>query len=160
MKLAAIDIGSNAMRLLIVKVFEDDLVIKSVKQFRIILKQNHFESMSDEYLYTTDKKVETELTSGLQSKIDFLISCSTLHYKDEASGELIMDFYVDDELKKEGEARELMRNIQKLRKKAGLTLGKKAAVQAPLWPEEWKEQIEKKTNSKLVKGEELKIEKD
>jgi restriction system-associated AAA family ATPase len=84
----------------IVKVFEDDLGIKSVKQFRIILKQNHFESMSDEYLYTTDEKVETELTSGLQSKIDFLISCSTLHYKDEASGELIMDFCVDDELKK------------------------------------------------------------
>ena len=84
----------------VVKIFEDDLGIKSVKQFRIILKQNHYESMSDEYLYTTDEKAEVELTSGLQSKIEFLLSCSTLHYKDESSGELIMDFYVDDELKK------------------------------------------------------------
>jgi len=84
----------------VLKVFEDDLGIKSVKQFRVILKQSHFEQMSDEYLYTTDEKTEAELTSGLQSKIDFLISCSTLHYKDESTGELIMDFYVDSELKK------------------------------------------------------------
>lgn len=84
----------------VLKIFEEDLGIKSVKQFRIILKQSHFEQMSEEYLYTTDEKTEAELTSGLQSKIDFLISCSTLHYKDKISGELIMDFYVDDELKK------------------------------------------------------------
>jgi len=83
----------------VLKIFEDDLGIKSVRQFRIILKQNYRESMSEEYLYTTDEKIDTELTSGLQSKIDFLISCSTLHYKDEASGELIMDFYINNVLK-------------------------------------------------------------
>ncbi len=83
----------------VLKIFEDDLGIKSVKQFRIILKQNYRESMSDEYQYTTDEKTDTELTSGLQSKIDFLISCSTLHYKDETTQELIMDFYIDDVLK-------------------------------------------------------------
>lgn len=83
----------------VLKIFEDDLGIKSVRQFRIILKQNYREDMSEEYLYTTDEKTDVELTSGLQSKIDFLISCSTLHYKDEATQELIMDFYIDDVLK-------------------------------------------------------------
>ncbi len=83
----------------VLKIFEDDLDIKSVKQFRIILKQNYLEKMSEEYLYTTDKKIDIELTSGLQSKIDFLISCSTLHNKDESTQELIIDFYIDDTLK-------------------------------------------------------------
>ena len=70
---------------------------------------------------------------------------------------VILDTKLNDELKAEGEAREIMRNIQKLRKKAGLKIGEIAQIQTPSWPKEWKEEIEKKTNTTLVKGEELKI---
>lgn len=68
-----------------------------------------------------------------------------------------LDFNLNPELKAEGEARELMRNIQKLRKKAGLQLDQQAQISAPTWPEKWQREIEKKTNTKLVKGEALSI---
>lgn len=68
-----------------------------------------------------------------------------------------LDTQLTEELKAEGEARELMRNIQKLRKKAGLQVGQEVTVQAPEWPEEWESEIQEKTSSKLVVGSELRI---
>ena len=68
-----------------------------------------------------------------------------------------LDTNLNDELKAEGEARELMRNIQKLRKKAGLKVSDIVTIETPEWPKDWKEEIEKKTGSKLVNGSELKI---
>ena len=70
---------------------------------------------------------------------------------------VILDTDLTDELKSEGEARELMRNIQKLRKKAGLQVNDTVTIEVPEWPKEWQVRIEKKTGSKLVKGNELKI---
>lgn len=63
-----------------------------------------------------------------------------------------------NDLRAEGEARELMRNIQKLRKVAGLQLDDHTTVQAPDWPESWKTEIEQKTNSTLTKGSELQLQ--
>lgn len=68
-----------------------------------------------------------------------------------------LDTDLTPELKAEGEARELVRNIQKLRKKSGLHVSETVTVSAPDWPDEWKEEIEEKTSTKLVTGEELKI---
>jgi isoleucyl-tRNA synthetase len=70
---------------------------------------------------------------------------------------VILDTNLTDELIQEGEARELIRNIQKLRKKAGLQVGDTATVQAPAWPENWQAEIEKKTGTKLKSGNELKL---
>ncbi len=70
---------------------------------------------------------------------------------------VVLDTNLTTELKEEGEARELIRSIQKLRKKAGLTLGEQVTIQLPNWPKEWQKQIETKTNSKLVKGNKLEI---
>ena len=61
------------------------------------------------------------------------------------------------ELQAEGEARELMRSIQQLRKKAGCELHQKVSISAPSWPEAWKTEIETKTFSELHEGPELKI---
>lgn len=70
---------------------------------------------------------------------------------------VILDTKLNPELKAEGEARDLMRNIQKLRKKAGLQVNDSVKVEAPKWPEAWTKEIEKKTGSTLVEGDELKI---
>jgi isoleucyl-tRNA synthetase len=67
------------------------------------------------------------------------------------------DFTLTPELQAEGAARELMREIQKLRKKAGLKLEQQVKVSAPEWPQGWQGEIEKKTQTKLVKGESLSI---
>lgn len=85
-----------------VSIFKDDLGIASVKQFRMIIKKHHVEEMSEEYQNSADDKDQdqVELTTGLKEQIKKLISCSTLHYEDEQTQELILDFYLDDELKK------------------------------------------------------------
>jgi isoleucyl-tRNA synthetase len=67
------------------------------------------------------------------------------------------DFRLTKALKAEGEAREIMRSIQKLRKKSGLTITDQAKVTLPDWPANWKQQIEEKTNSILIKGEDFSL---
>jgi len=69
--------------------------------------------------------------------------------------EVELNLEISPELAAEGEARELMRQIQKLRKTAGLAINQQAAVTAPSWPESWQPEIEAKTNSKLMRGAEL-----
>jgi len=68
-----------------------------------------------------------------------------------------LNFTLTAELKAEGEARELMRDIQKLRKKAGLKLTAQVNAQVPSWPIDWQKEIEAKTNTLLSKGLELRI---
>jgi len=65
---------------------------------------------------------------------------------------------ITSELKAEGEARELMRQIQKLRKQAGLSLSEQVKITTPTWPKSWQSEIESKTNSKLVEGDTLAIQ--
>lgn len=64
---------------------------------------------------------------------------------------------ITSELKAEGDARELIRSIQKLRKEQGLTFMDHAIVTAPNWPKDWQTEIEQKTNVTLQHGDELTI---
>lgn len=68
-----------------------------------------------------------------------------------------LDTTLTPELKAEGEARELMRSIQQLRKKAGCELTEVVKVEAPDWPKEWQSEIESKTSSQLQRGSELRL---
>jgi len=74
--------------------------------------------------------------------------------KSDSSQETLvkLDTEITKPLKEEGEARELIRNIQKLRKQLGLGAETKIQVSAPSWPEVWQKTIEEKTHSLLVKG--------
>jgi len=68
-----------------------------------------------------------------------------------------LDTALTSELKTEGEARELMRNIQVMRKKAGLQAEDQVTVTAPAIPQGWQAEIETKTKSKITIGPELSI---
>ncbi len=68
-----------------------------------------------------------------------------------------LDFNLTPELTAEGEARELMRSIQSLRKDAGLGVDEVVSVECPTWPVAWQQAIEDKTKTKLVNGERLKL---
>lgn len=86
------------------------------------------------------------------------VNVKTVDWKQSTENiRVLLDTEVSDELKTEGDARELMRNIQKLRKKAGLQVGDSATVQVEEWPEGWKTEIERKTNTALVTGSEFKL---
>jgi isoleucyl-tRNA synthetase len=69
-----------------------------------------------------------------------------------------VDTTLTPELKAEGEAREVMRQVQQLRKEAGVQMADWVNVQLPNWPKEWEEQIKSKTKVKELKqGAEAKI---
>jgi isoleucyl-tRNA synthetase len=78
--------------------------------------------------------------------------------KDEKELNVSLDLKLTPELEEEGFARELMRDIQKLRKEAGLSVGEIVTVSCPSWSERWQSEIENHTGTKLVKGTSLKIE--
>lgn len=68
-----------------------------------------------------------------------------------------MNWQLTPELEEEGSAREVMRTIQDLRRKAGLSVNDAAEVTLVSWPEKWQTEIERKTSTKLVKGDEVKL---
>jgi isoleucyl-tRNA synthetase len=69
-----------------------------------------------------------------------------------------LDTTITPELKVEGEARELMRSIQQLRKEAGVNVQDFVTVEAPSWPVEWEDRIKVKTKvTALVKGPTLRV---
>jgi len=104
--------------------------------------------------YVTTKAPSQDVLDVLADEVNV----KTVEWKQTTESlNVILDTKLNDELKAEGEARELMRNIQKLRKKAGLQVGDTASVQTPDWPKGWKEEIENKTKTSLIKGDELKI---
>ncbi|MBD3250565.1 MAG: isoleucine--tRNA ligase [Candidatus Pacebacteria bacterium] len=67
------------------------------------------------------------------------------------------DYQLTPELKAEARARDLIREIQDLRRKAKLKLDDQAEVQVPDWPQDWQEEIQNRTNTTLVQGDELKL---
>lgn len=77
---------------------------------------------------------------------------------EEAEEKIKLNTNITSDLKAEGEARELMRQIQKLRKQAGLSLSEQVKITTPDWPKSWQSEIELKTNSKLVEGDTLSIQ--
>ena len=77
----------------------------------------------------------------------------------EASGELSVDydFTITEELRQEGEARALIRQIQDLRKEAKLDLDRVVELELPTWPENFKAEIESKTNTKLKRSDKMRL---
>lgn len=61
------------------------------------------------------------------------------------------DTTLTDALRAEGMAREIIRNIQELRKKSGTNLSDQIVAYLPDWPREWEEFIKKETLAKALR---------
>jgi isoleucyl-tRNA synthetase len=73
--------------------------------------------------------------------------------------EVKLDTKLTPILVKEGEARDLIRQIQNLRKEAGVDLDQKVKLSAPDWPKEFETEIKQRTLvTEIVKSDILKIE--
>ena len=69
-----------------------------------------------------------------------------------------LDTNITQDLKEEGEARELIRQIQQTRKEMGLTLSDKTKIELPSWPKKFEELILKSTASvHILKADKLQI---
>ncbi len=72
--------------------------------------------------------------------------------------EVSLDTKITEQLAREGEARDLIREIQKLRKEQKLTLDDKTKVVAPAWPKDFERQILLSTSSvSITEGEKLEV---
>lgn len=101
---------------------------------------------------STNPQPPAELLTVLMDEVNVK---SVSWTQDPDKNEVELNLAISPELQAEGEARELMRQIQKLRKAAGLAISQQATVTAPTWPVSWQAEIEEKTNSRLTQGTEL-----
>ncbi len=86
------------------------------------------------------------------------INVKQVNWKTAPEFKVELDFTITPELKVEGEARELIRSIQQLRKEASVNVHETVVVEAPTWPAEWEDKIKQKAKvSQLVKGPTLRV---
>ncbi len=99
-----------------------------------------------------------KLDSNLEQIIADELNVKEVEYKVDPQRELAVDLDINitPELKMEGEARDLIRQIQQLRKEQNMTLADKTKIIAPFWPKSFESQILINTASiSIIRGETL-----
>ena len=82
------------------------------------------------------------------------INIKKLEQKKGKDLKIVLDTTITDELKREGEARDIVRQIQEERKKLGTKLDEKVFVFLPDWPKEFESEIKRKALvSSISKGD-------
>ncbi len=98
--------------------------------------------------------IAEELTSELNDILKDELNVKTVQRGTSFS----LDTVLTLDLEAEGQARDIMRDIQGARKKLGLAPADAVTVELPDWPESWTGHIKQKVNAQaLVKGEMLKV---
>ena len=101
-----------------------------------------------------DLKDEPELIQLIKEELNVL----SVDFKEGKDLSVKLDLTLTPELIKRGQMREVIRSIQGARKLAECSLDEIVSVELPNWPEEYSEEIKRKTLvSKITKGDEVKI---
>lgn len=142
----------------------DKELISGMKLVRQIVEMGHSKRKENsiklrqplaKVIYINSEKLSEELEEIIKDELNVKL----VGFKDGKELAIELDINISEDLKKEGEAREIIRNIQKLRKEQGLTLNDAINLTLPSWPEEFKDVILKSTHSvSVTQGEEIKIE--
>ncbi|MBI2596988.1 isoleucine--tRNA ligase [Candidatus Daviesbacteria bacterium] len=106
--------------------------------------------------YAMDHQLDKDLEQILAEELNV----KKIEYKQSSESEpkVELNTNITLELKEEGEVRDLIRQIQQLRKNQNLTLADKTKIIAPSWSKDFEEQILKSTTStSIVKGGQLEI---
>jgi isoleucyl-tRNA synthetase len=81
------------------------------------------------------------------------LNVKAVEWKDATDKQVDYDFELTPELKAEGEARALIRKIQKMRREAKLDMNQVVDLGLTDWPAAFKEEIESKTKTRIIKAE-------
>ncbi|MDD2823045.1 MAG: isoleucine--tRNA ligase [Candidatus Daviesbacteria bacterium] len=111
------------------------------------------------FTYFLQKQLNPELETVLSEELNVKQVVFKKHESKDIKGEI--DIKISPELQAEGDTRELIRQIQSLRKTQGLTLKDQINITVPTIPEEenLKQLILKQTNAKQIKlGDSVEIE--
>lgn len=105
---------------------------------------------------TEVKKLPEELVQLIKDELNI----KEVKFISNKNLKIELDTKITPPLKKEGKARDLIRQIQEARKKANCQLNELVTVYLPSWPVEFEEEIKRKTLAKdLRKGKTVRIEK-
>ncbi|MDO8619083.1 MAG: isoleucine--tRNA ligase [Candidatus Daviesbacteria bacterium] len=145
----------------------DKKLIEDMKKVRQIVEMGHAKRKEENIklrqpLASLTYFGSEQLDQALEELLAEEVNVKTVQFTDSKGKQLSveLDTKLTPELAKEGEARDLIRQIQQLRKDASLTLEDKTEIVAPSWPKEFEEQIIKGTASVSIKvGSELKVTK-
>lgn len=130
-------------------------IVEKGQTARLEAKINVRRPLASMRVLAPDSVLSTELFTVIKDELNL----KNIHWmQQEGDVAVQLDTMITPELAAEGEARELMRSIATLRKKAGLMPSDSATVTAPSWPESWQQEIEQKTNTTLIKGDNLALQ--
>jgi hypothetical protein len=115
-------------------------------------------------LEVTSKKLSyNNLDGDYCNLISSELNIKEIHWEskgNDAQTQVRLDTTITPKLKAEGDARDLVRQIQDLRKKAGCRLDEKIVVLAPSWPLDFEDYIKKETLAESITvGDALSIDK-
>lgn len=100
----------------------------------------------------------TALRENIVEQIKEEVNVKEVIFTEDLAEAVILETKITPELKAEGEARELVRQIQNLRKEAACKLDEEVVVVATGWPKEFEEYIKRKTlAARLELGKKLVI---
>lgn len=109
-------------------------------------------------IYSSNKRLDDELEKIISEELN--VKEVVFKESKDSTPKVELDINITPELKEEGEARDLIRQIQQLRKEAGLTLKDQISIEAVNWPQKFEDLILKSTVAKKIsKALELKISK-
>ncbi len=145
----------------------DEKLIKDMEILRKIAELGHAKRKEEniklrqplsKITYVSSEELDKELEEILAAELNVK---QVLYKEGEGGLKVELDTNLTKELKEEGEARDLMRQIQQLRKEQNLTLADKTNIEVPSWPKAYESQILSATASTaIVKGSELKVTKN
>lgn len=144
----------------------NDKLIADMKVVRQVVEMGHAKRKDSavklrQPLASLTYFVSEKLGDELEKIIEDELNVKSVEYQKSSDGQLKveLDTNITPKLKAEGEAREIIRSVQKLRKEQGLTLKDKVAeLGLPGWPKEFEEAILAGTASNsIVKSDKIKI---
>jgi len=137
-----------------------DLIQEIVNKGHAIRKKKEIkvrQPLASLTVFFEKKGLEKELTSLIKKELNV----KKIKFKKGKKIKIVLDTKLTPQLKKEGKAREIIRLIQRARKKAGCHLNQSIVAYLPDWPKEYEEEIKKKTLVKEIKkGKTIKIVKE
>ena len=106
-------------------------------------------------------KTDRQLPENLEEVLSQEINVKRVEYSMSSSSQVAveLDTEITPSLKEEGEARDIVRQIQQIRKDQKLTLKDKTLITLPGWPEKFESYILENTSSLFISKGELKVTK-
>jgi len=144
------------------KIIDNMIIVQQIcEQGNMIRKTNQISTRQPLAKLTISTNQKLDLSENLLEIVKNELNVKEIEIiKSSDNLTVSLDLNLTDELKAEGEARDLIRSIQSLRKEANLDLKDKVKVFAPEWSKMFEQEILSKTLAvSIEKSSELKIEK-